>query len=546
MRPRTRDSRRNNVLLFLGLLIISVTAAVYITVMRAWLSGKPALSKGAAKPAVRPDTEGLVRAQRYFRDNYLDPRAHLRLSEALFKAARPVDAFYVMQHARRLFGDGPFRRAHSYVVLFEERHFLGVEEWDPSPENEQRLRERLESEPHNPALIEYLARVSQARGDAGQARALVERGLAAQPGERGLRLLRARLIVPDDALRGVTEYAQLVNAAPGSWEAREALEDLGRLAQGREDGPLGEQARLAREGLEELLKARPEEPGIFATLGMALWARGDRAAARALVDENRNRRRPQPGAARLEGVLALQENLPDKALRHFTEAWEADPSDVYSAARLAQLYHRQQNQPEAALPFYIALYRRDPGASDGEPVELIVRRILDERRKTLLRSVGPEGLGRFLRSDDASLRAEACARAAELGDARWIDAIGDLLDDDTEPVRHNADYALYRLALAQPEAVSVRREKWLDPTRPLGKARALDLFAELDPQQTFPLATRALYDANPGLRYLVKTLVLDPHYGHLPEGRKAADEYLRHESHPTALQLLKRAPGGAR
>ena len=40
----------------------------------------------------------------------------------------------------------------------------------------------------------------------------------------------------------------------------------------------------------------------------------------------------------------------------------------------------------------------------------------------------PDSIGRWLENEDASLRAEACVRAAELKDPRWIDALAkDLL-----------------------------------------------------------------------------------------------------------------------
>ena len=65
-------------------------------------------------------------------------------------------------------------------------------------------------------------------------------------------------------------------------------------------------------------------------------------------------------------------------------------------------------------------------------------------------------------------------------------------------MRHNADYALYQISQAHPDAVRVRRDAWLAELRPFVRARALNLFADLYPGETYPLALRALYDANPG------------------------------------------------
>ena len=58
--------------------------------------------------------------------------------------------------------------------------------------------------------------------------------------------------------------------------------------------------------------------------------------------------------------------------------------------------------------------------------------------------------------------------------------MAELLDDDTEIVRHNADYALYKIGQKNPDAVAVRRAEWLSSPKPLVRARALNLFADLE------------------------------------------------------------------
>ncbi len=152
----------------------------------------------------------------------------------------------------------------------------------------------------------------------------------------------------------------------------------------------------------------------------------------------------------------------------------------------------------------------------------------------------PEALGRFLSSDDASLRAEAAVRAAAAKDLRWIESLADLLDDDTEIVRHNADYALFQIAQSHPDAVRVRREEWLGSDRPLVRVRALNLFADLDPKEAWPLVPRFLKDPDPAVRFLTRALVLDHYYKDTREGAALRAESLAREKDPRVLALTPR------
>lgn len=532
-----RESRRTHLLMALAALLIAGTLAVYAAILRSWLWGKPSPPPG--KNGAAPEAADEPAAERaLFRNNFLDPRAHFRLSEALYRSGRPVDAFYVMFAARGLFGEAVFRRAHAFVVLHRESHFLGTDDFDPSPENEQRLKARLQDDPENPDLLNYLAHIAAERGNFPEAQRLLDLGLTAHAEDRGLLAYKAELTAASDLLGAIPISARLVNSSPDSYEARLALEELGRLARRQDSGPQGEAVRLAREALDELRRAHPEHPLIFSTIVLSAWERGERDSARALVAEILARSPGHPGALMMDGFLALSDHDADRAMRRFTEAWERNPEGLISASRLAQLYLRQRSDREAALPYYLALYRENPDYNDGRPAEEIIRGTLDARREQLLENVGAEALGRYLSSDDASLRAEACIRTAKLEDPRWIERLGELLDDDAEIVRHNADYALYHIGRRYPDAVRARREEWLSsPDRPLLRARALNLFADLYPQETFPLALRSLYDPQPVVRYLSKTMVLDRYYQEIPAARKAVAEHLAAEKNPAVLAL---------
>lgn len=531
-----KESTRDNLLLAFSVVLIAGTAAIYVGLARQWLRGQPTVAE--LHKEKKPDPDELLAARLAFREHFGQPEAALRLSEALWRAGRPVDAFYVAADARALFPAAEFNRAHDIVVL-GKGDFYGGKPYDASPANERALKERLNAEPES-SLYRYLAQIAYDRGDLAEAGRLCDQGLAGKPDDRSLVFFKAQLIAPSSAVDAIGMWARLVNAQPDTWEGRAALEELGRQAQKSDTGPESEAAHTAREALEELVKARPAHPLIFSTLAMATWARGDLDGTRALVNGTLAKQPRQAGALMVEGAIALFDKLPDKAQRLFNEAWERNPDDLFSAAKLAQIYYRQKADGESALPFLIALYRQNADYADGgEPAEKLIRGILDARRADVLKRATIESLGVYLRSEDASLRAEACARAATFADQRWLETLFDLLDDDTEIVRHNADYALYALAKAFPDAIRVRRDDWLASKKPFQRARVLNLLADLYPGETLPLIAEALHDPSPALRYYADTLALS-HYGaEVAAAGKLKAEYLKSEKDPAILALYK-------
>ena len=467
-------------LIVIALLMIAVAFAAYSLIMMSWFK-TPKRSGVAGLPSTRAEAEDrLVSARREFRIHLLDPRAHMRLSDALWTAGRPVDSFYVLYAARQLFSDDVFRRAHAEVVLGAG---------GPAAE----MRRRLE----------------------------------------GLR----------DAALTVPVHAEIAREHPDTPEGRQSLDALSRMAAGDERAQGGESALLARTALEELHQADPKHPGKLAALGMAFFARGDFALAHAVASEALAKNSEQAGAAQIMGALALQQKDLDGAMRWLSSSWDRNPDDLYSASKLAQIYDKRRADAESALPFYLALYRQNPDFADlGEPVERRIRETLDARRESLLEHAPVEGLGARFALDDASLRAEACLRAASFKDPRWIDKLGELLDDDAEIVRRNADFALYEIGKKELDAVHVRRDAWLASDKPLVRIRALNLFADLDGKNALPALTTALRDPNPAVRAFAKVMVLDHYFPKLPEAAKLRSRYLGEEHDPEALALLARFP----
>ncbi len=469
-------------LIVISLLMIAIAFAAYSTIMMSWFkpASRPNAVLGSTAASRAEDEERLSAARKYFRDHLLDARSHLRLSDALWKAARPVDAFYVTYAARQLFSEDAFRRAHAEVVL----------------------------------------------GAGGPADSMRRR-------LQGLR----------DESMTVPIHAEIAREYPDTPEGRESLDALSRLAAGDENAQGGESARLARAALEELHHDDPKHPGKLSALGMAFFARGDFVLANAVASEALAKNKNQAGAAQILGALALQRKDVDGAMGWLASSWNRNPDDLYSASKLAQIYDKRRADAESALPFYLALYRQNPDFSDGgEPVERRIRETLDARRESLLEHAPVEGLGARFALDDASLRAEACLRAASFKDPRWIDRLGELLDDDAEIVRRNADFALFEIGKKEGDAVRSRRDAWLGSDKPLVRIRALNLFADLDGKNALPALAAALRHSDPAVRAFAKVMVLDHYFSKLPEAAKLRARYLAEERDPGALSLLARFP----
>lgn len=477
-----RESRRTNFIILAALLMIAAAFAAYASLVMRWFASPKAVATTAAVDEKVAAEAALLSARRDFRERLLDPRAHLRLSEALWKSGRPVDSFYVMYAARQLFSDEEFRKAHTEVVL----------------------------------------------GVGGPASAA-----------------RARLKGLTDPALTVPIYAEVARDYPETPEGRDSLDQLSRLAMASESSAGGDAARLARTALEELNRADPKNPDKLAALAGAAFARGETDMASALANDAWNKYPGHAGAARIMAMLALKDRDLKSAEKWLRAAWDRNADDLYSAAKLAQIYDKGRGDPESALPYYLALYRQNPDYADEEPAETRIRVTLDHRRESLLRDAPVEGLGGRFKTDDASLRAEAALRAASLKDPRWIDALGDLLDDDAEIVRRNADYALFQIGQKEPDAVHARRDQWLNSEKPLVRIRALNLYADLEGKNAFPAVVAALRDPNAGVRAFAKIMVLDHYYKRQPDAVKLRARYLAEEKDPEALAFVKRYASAA-
>ncbi|MDE2510128.1 MAG: hypothetical protein KGL74_03305, partial [Elusimicrobia bacterium] len=261
-----RESRRTNYIILAAVLMIAAAFAAYASLVMRWFSqSKPAAAATAADTKAAADA-ALDDARREFRERFLDPRAHLRLSEALWKDGRPVDAFYVMFAARRLFTEEDFRKAHTEVVL----------------------------------------------GVGGPATAA-----------------RARLKGLTDPALTVPIHAEVARDYSDTPEGRDSLDQLSQMAMAADGSPGADAGHLARTALEELYRNDPKNPEKLAALAGAAFGRGETDLAAALVNDAWNKYPGQAGAARVMAMLALKNKDTGAAMKWLQIAWDRNPDDLY-------------------------------------------------------------------------------------------------------------------------------------------------------------------------------------------------------------------------
>lgn len=256
---------------------------------------------------------------------------------------------------------------------------------------ERLLAEVLQREPGNADAAARLSAAAQSGGPrAAPARAALEAAQAAAPGEPGLALRLADLLVrvgeparavtvlDAEPLRARTGIAELAVARAEARAAADRLpEALDASRSALAEFPNSVAARrqlaglLARSGdpraaeavIQEGLRTRPGDPGLQTSLiALVQQARGIDAALGA-ADRLAAQQAAQPAASTLRGDLLMSAQRREEAVRAYAAAHEARPS-----AALAQrqaLVLRELNRPEEASAVLRAWLQREPTDVDA-------------------------------------------------------------------------------------------------------------------------------------------------------------------------------------
>ena len=377
------------------------------------------------------------------------------------------------------------------------------------------------------------AMIASQRGDADQARSLLDQAVAQSPDHRQARMLRAQLLAsqPGGSEQAVTDLTDLLADAPDDTRARTMLAEL-RLSRGEFDA--------AARQYQRILTDQPENTAARVRLVQAL--RLDGRVRRALeVAEAGLRQSPnEPAWHRAVAELAASLNDYGRA----AEAWErtlaldAQPSDVLQYGQVLLAMNRPQRvlslvdeYPSAVAdsPRLQAVRARALHAT-GNPggAEQVIQRALERSGDYPSLSfvanqaaviLGPSATIELLEALPGAGSAAAQATTGQLAMAgrQWGEAVGyfraalDALGDDQAALR---DQIHRQLATALHQAGEHREaaawyEQALDATA--DNPQLLNNFAFLlandldDPQRALPYAERAA-ELAPGSATILDTL----------------------------------------
>ena len=506
-------------------------------------SSPAAAAAPAASPSPLPASGelpgGIAAAREAYRRNFFDPTSHVALAEALYRSGRAVDSFYILEEARGLFPEQAFDLAHQFVVIGKGKGGWGLGPFDPSPEHEAELYERLKSDPRDWEALGYLAHIEGSRQDEGAALAHVDKALELAPLEPRLLAFKGFLLLRKKDFGGTfVVFDKVAGLAPDSPDGRSAIDFIGKLAQSKGEKELGDLPDRALKSLETVLQNHPDNAAAFSALAFAHWARGEMPVVRDMVKRTLASHPNHAGAEVIQGALAIEDKQVDAAIPLLRKALETDPDNEYALEKLAHIFRAEKGDPEGALPYYMALHHLNPHFNDGEYAESRIKDWLQRRRDAVLTGVRPEQLSAFFASEDGALRAEACLRAAKFGDPKLIEPLIGLLDDDVGNVTQNADYALFQIGKADPRALLNARDKMLNSPRVFIRGIALGIFSDLAPKETLPVAIGRLKDPEPYVRFRAAS-GLKHYYAADPEAQRALEAFLASEKDQRLLATLR-------
>ncbi|MBI4371199.1 MAG: tetratricopeptide repeat protein [Elusimicrobia bacterium] len=505
------------------------------------MNAKPAASTAPAEAAAG----GLAAARADYRKNFFDPYAHMRLAETLYRSGRVVDAFYILEEARGLFPESTFNFAHHFVIIGKGRGgWPGREPFDPSPAHEAHLKRQAQADPKDWEALSYLAHIEGSRGNLSAAEAQINKVLEIAPRKPGALAFKAMLNIRKKNLaEALSLFDQAASQELDSPDGRSATEFMGQLARSPDSKEMGALRIQAFNSLQRIAQKYPDDTQTFIALAFVYWARGEMPQVRALVKQALERNPKHAGAATIQGALFIQDKQVDPAIAWLKKAAEADPDNQYALEKLSQLYRKEKHDPGGALPYYIALHHLNPHYYDWEYAESRIKEELNQKRTAALSAARtPEQLAPFFSSEDGSLRAEACLRAADFKSPSLVAPLMGLLDDDVGSVTQNADYALFQTGKANPAALLDVREKMLNSTRIFVRGMALGLYADLTPAETLPIILARLKDSEPYVRFRASSALKHYYAGNL-DAKQALDAYRIAEKNPKLLAAYQYLDG---
>lgn len=394
----------------------------------------------AAAPSAAQDAE-LSRLQRDWAMRFFEPDAHMELAKYYRAKGDLINAFYVLENARR----NRFE-AEVFDAAFL-KHFGGFAPLDNSPAEEQKYLALRSKSPEDTTVITHLADIYVSRNDLVKAEPLFKEVLAKDP-------------------RNATAVGALAEIY-------------------RRQNRLNEAAKIR----DDYAAKFPTESYSY-RLRIGRIAETDNAAARKLLDEALKAYPSDPELINFAAFFAESDGKLDEAEKLHVRAAELGKGNTHIQARAAIFFRTKRNDKKTALKYYLNTYFLDPHAHfdghaeakvagiNGELSKERVEREFDPAGKNaaLLDDPNPmvvlftlaklqekwdatdrEAFVRMLRHDDVLVRWSAMLTLREKEGPIFVPVIKRLLADDDLRVRGLAMYL----------AVSVLKEKSFPGARTL-------------------------------------------------------------------------------
>lgn len=473
----------NNTLTLVRRLLIS-SVALFISTLA------PAISCLAQTPTPQQtparDDAALERLRADYAMRFMEPEPHMALAKYFRDRGDRLEAFYVLETARRTrFDEDEFNAAF-------RRYFLGEKPFDTSGEAESQLLARLSQQPDSHDALVSLADVYMTRGEWPKAKQYL---------------------------------VKLIKLDPEHFEDVRALAEVFK---NEGDGAAAEKL------LSEWARLHPETADAY-RLRASQFSDKDPAAAEAFFDDAM-KKFPRDAAFpfALAGIRLKQHRLKE-AGELYERAASLAPDSDYVQAWAGRFFFKAAPDDRRALDHYLSAYLRNPHAYETEFVEsripvlhsrLAEASFREQSRRgvplakmledpdpfvvlTAFKELGKSWRPEYLKTlvalmahDDESVRWEASQMLKEKADASFDASLAALL--------HDAN--LRRRGLAAYVAVHRWRQRGLDEMR-----RMLAEDAQL-----------LRYDA-------ISALAMEGG----PEGRRLALEHAARETHPKLKKLIE-------
>ena len=343
-------------------------------------------------PATDPE---LLRLRQEYAARYLEPGPHMQLAKYFRANGNPLQAFYILESARRHRFD---RETFDAAYLL---HFGGFAPLDNSPAEEAKYLQLSRSSPNDAKIANHLADIYISRGEYAKGEPFLLAAHRQEPLRFGILLgleeLYKRLATPD--------------------KGRKLLEAFER------DHPTSAGAYILRIG--RILATDPTNAKTMATEALAKY--------------------PDEGYFHYAlGSILEREKRPDEAETAYRKAVELDKDSQRYQATMARFLRVQRNDGKRAIEYYLNVYFLDPHAHFDGHAEAKVAGLNSEVSSQFIERVIADGknLEQFLDDPNPITVGIAMMKFGEKWNSTKADRFVRLMRHDDPFVRWSAMLAL--------------------------------------------------------------------------------------------------------